>query len=60
MPRWIATVTYVLSVILMLSVSLTPWLAIVFPAWVFLVSLLILISNYRRSAEVETVVPGSV
>jgi MFS family permease len=48
MPRWVALFTYGFALLLLLSVSLTMWLTLVFPAWVFLISVLILIGNYRR------------
>jgi hypothetical protein len=53
MPRWVAFSTYILALILLLSISLNPWLKLLFPLWVFGISLLILIQNYRRSEERE-------
>jgi hypothetical protein len=51
MPRWTAIITYILALVLLLSVSLSPWLSLAFPAWVFVMSLFILITNYRRHHE---------
>jgi hypothetical protein len=42
MPRWLAVVTYSLALILLVVVNYSAWVTIVFPAWVFLISLFIL------------------
>ena len=50
MPRWLALVTYALALGLLLTISLSIWVTLIFPTWVFIASLLILIQNYRRPA----------
>ena len=45
MPRWLAVVTYLLAVVLLLVVSRSLWITLVFPAWVCGVSMFILIRN---------------
>jgi hypothetical protein len=57
MPRWLALVTYGLALGLLLTINLTVWVTLIFPAWVLLVSLLILIQNYRRPAASSEGVP---
>jgi hypothetical protein len=47
MPRWLALVTYVLAAVLLISIGFTPWVVLVFPAWVFAISVAILVLNYR-------------
>jgi len=47
MPRWLALVTYALALVLLISIGFTPWVTLVFPAWVFVISVSILILNYR-------------
>ena len=42
MPRWLVLVTYVLALVLLVSIEFTRWLMLLFPAWVLLVSLYIL------------------
>lgn len=42
MPRFLVITTYTLAVFLLLVVSLSVWVALVFPAWVLLISLYIL------------------
>ena len=53
MPRWLALVTYLLAAVLLISIGFTPWVILVFPAWVFAISVAILILNYRRIQEQE-------
>lgn len=35
MPRWLVLVTYVLAVVLLISIGFTRWVVLLFPAWVF-------------------------
>jgi hypothetical protein len=50
MPRWLAIVTYLVAAVLLVVTSLSLWVTLVFPAWVFGVSVLILVQNYRKRA----------
>ena len=45
MPRWLALLTYTLALGLLLSISSYLWVVLIFPGWVCLVSLYILIGN---------------
>jgi hypothetical protein len=54
MPRWLALITYLVAILLLLSISLNPWFTLLFPIWVFVISLLILVRNYRRLDEAES------
>lgn len=47
MPRWLAVLTYVTALVLLFSVSFSLWLSLLFPAWVLLVSIYIMILNFR-------------
>ena len=38
MPRWLALLTYVLALGLLLSIGSSPWVTLIFPAWVGAVS----------------------
>ena len=56
LPRWMTFVGIALALILLLSTGLIEWILIVFPLWVFMISVYILIANLRgaqtgRSAE---------
>jgi len=53
MPRWLALVTYLLAAVLLVSIGFTPWVVLVFPAWVLVISVAILVLNYRRTDEQE-------
>jgi hypothetical protein len=53
MPRWLAFVTYLLAAVLLISIGFTPWVVLVFPGWVFTISLAILVLNYRLAGEDE-------
>jgi len=43
MPRWLVGVTYLVAVGLILASGLSMWLALAFPIWVLVVSLLLLV-----------------
>ena len=48
---------YVLALVLLVSSNLTLWLVLVFPAWVFVISVFILIISLRGGrAEAEGVI----
>ena len=49
-PRWLAVLGYVLSGLLLLGSYFIAWSFVVFPLWVFLLSLSILVDNLWRSA----------
>jgi hypothetical protein len=50
MPRWLAFITYALALILLVSVSLSVWFTLIFPAWVLVASVFILLENLSRRA----------
>jgi hypothetical protein len=55
MPRLLAVVTYLLAVVLLFTVSLSVWFTLIFPAWVLVISVFILVSNLRsRSVSAES------
>jgi hypothetical protein len=47
-PRWMALLGYALALLLLLSISHVSWAILVFPLWILLISVYILIENYRR------------
>jgi hypothetical protein len=49
MPRWISILGYLSAVVLLVTVGALPWVELIFPAWVFIVSLYVLIAS--RPAE---------
>jgi len=44
-PRWIAFLGYALGAVLLLSIGIIRWVPLVFPIWVFLISVAILLEN---------------
>jgi hypothetical protein len=48
MHRGWAYLSFVLALVLLLSIQFSFWVILIFPVWVFLVSVLILIRNLRR------------
>lgn len=50
MPRWLVAATYLLAAALLVVVSADPWVTLVFPAWVFVVSLMILRREYSATS----------
>ena len=51
MPRWLSIITYLTALILLVGISVVPWLTLAFPLWVFLISAYILVVNYRYHEE---------
>ena len=45
MPRWLTILTYVIAIILLIGAPSIWWLLLVFPIWVFVVSIFILRGN---------------
>jgi hypothetical protein len=55
-PKWLGLLGYALAAILLLRISHADrliWISLAFPLWVLLISLYILIQNYRRISEVS-------
>jgi hypothetical protein len=48
MPRWLAILSYLVALTLLIVISLSLWLVLLFPAWVLVVSLYILARNRHR------------
>ena len=52
MARWIALLGYAVALVLLLTIAITPWAAVAFPAWIMLVSVdTLVVSSRRRRAE---------
>jgi hypothetical protein len=50
MPTWLVVATYLAAVALLIASDVSPWITLVFPVWVLVVSLAIL----SRRAEAPT------
>jgi hypothetical protein len=51
MARWSTLVGYATGLVLLLLVGVAPWIELLFPAWVFLLSLLILYAHFREERK---------
>ena len=49
-PRWLVFLGYALALCLLLSIGFISWISLVFPLWTLLISVYILIENFRRKA----------
>lgn len=58
MPRWLVVVTYVVAVCLLVVTNLSVWTALVFPAWVLVVSVFVLVTNRRTTPREGIIRPG--
>jgi hypothetical protein len=57
MPRLFVFLTYAVALLLLVSSDFTSWLILVFPAWVFVISMFILVVSLRgEQAEAEGMV----
>ena len=50
-PRWMALLGYILALLLLLSISRLSWIILVFPLWILLISIHMLIENYRKGPD---------
>jgi hypothetical protein len=60
MPKWMALLTYALALVLLFIFTQSQWVILVFPAWVFLVSVYILVTHLvggRPAASDDAPVP---
>src|SRR5215468_8373837 len=53
MPRWLAFLTYVLALGLLLIITSSLWVTLIFPAWVGAVSVYILVLNLRKPSSTQ-------
>ncbi len=51
MPRWLAFLTYLTALTLLIGIALYPWISLLFPIWVLTISVYILLRTYRYKQE---------
>ena len=51
MPRWVVVLTYLVALVQLVTITLSLWLAILFPLWVLIVSLHFLVRSSGHHAE---------
>jgi hypothetical protein len=54
-PRWMAFLGYGLALFLLLSIGRFGWAPLVFPLWALVVSVYVLVANFRSTPEVKVV-----
>ena len=57
--RWIAFLRYAFALFLLLSVRYIERILMLFPMWVLLISIYVLIDNLRRPPQVAAISPGT-
>jgi hypothetical protein len=53
-PRWLVLLGYATALLLLVGAGFVPWLDLVFPAWVFVISVHILLIAFRRERDLAT------
>jgi hypothetical protein len=54
MPRWLTIVTYILALTFLIAAERIREARFIFPVWVFVVSVYVLVLNYRRIHDQES------
>lgn len=54
MPRWLVILTYSLALMLLLIVAYSTWITLVFPAWVLIISIVILMGHPRAADDAKS------
>ena len=49
--RWLVFTTYGLALMLLILGSTNQWFTMIFPSWVFVISVEVLLQNHRRSSD---------
>lgn len=55
MPRWMALFTFFSALTLLIGISFYPWITLLFPIWVLITSIYVLVLNYRYNQEQDGV-----
>jgi hypothetical protein len=50
-PKWFIYLSYGLGLIMLLNLFFVEWLILIFPVWVLLISVIVLVDNYRVEKE---------
>jgi hypothetical protein len=48
LPRWLVFAGYAIALILLLAIDVTPWVELLFPLWILLLSLDTLVASMGR------------
>jgi hypothetical protein len=58
-PRWLVVTGYATGAVLLLTVSFAPWVELLFPVWVLVLSVYVLISGSKSPTEERGAAPES-
>ena len=58
LPRWLAFVGYGAAVVLLIGIGVTPWASLLFPAWILVLSLVLLVATLRGPADEALSIDG--
>jgi hypothetical protein len=50
-PRWLALYGYASAAVLLVGIQFLAWVAVIFPLWVLVISIFILVATSRRAAD---------
>jgi hypothetical protein len=53
-PQWLVLLGYATAIVMLIGAGFVPWLELVFPAWVFVISVHILLLAFRRERQLPT------
>jgi hypothetical protein len=51
LPRWLAFVGYAAALVLLVGIGVTPWASLLFPAWILVLSLVLLVASLRGAGD---------
>ena len=54
MPKWLGLLGYGCALVLLLSVGYLPWIEVLFPVWVFIVSTYILVATFHTPQKTQS------
>ncbi len=60
MPKWLALVTYLVALVLLIVVAQAAWAALIFPVWVFVISAYLLGASRREPERAAELAAGGV
>jgi hypothetical protein len=57
-PRWVVASGYGIAIVLLLAAGSVPWVELLFPAWVLVLSIHVLIASFRRDTSLSHTEPA--
>jgi hypothetical protein len=49
--RWLVALTYLLALVLLLIIDYSLWVALIFPVWVMIISIEVLVIRFRQKGS---------